>query len=224
MSIARTFSFVVVAAVSTLAVGCSSADEGAPSSGVTLTGKVGSGSTATRTFGGVSASDQGLHVVARKLHRKGEPGRNVDVAVGSDGTFRIDVARGSRYVITVDSADAKSAMISFAGGKNVVAVQAGEGGGQVDVGGVKIVGGEAYTDLAIDGKLGLSAALADLDEVFEAADGAIASVREAAEEARKAADVARAAAEDARDAAEKAREAAEKARRDAEQAAKDAQP
>lgn len=211
MSITRTLSFVLVAAVSTLAVGCSSAEEGASSSNVSLTGKVGSGTTSTRTFGGVSASDHGLHVVARRLHRQGEAGGIVDVAVGSDGTFRLDVARGSRYVITVDAADSKSAMIAFGGGKNVIAVPAGAGAGQVDVGGVKIVGGEAYTDLAIDGKLGLSATLADLDEVFEAADGAIASAREAAAEALKAAEAARASADEALDAAERARREAEKA-------------
>ena len=210
MSITRTLSFVVVAAASTLAVGCSSAEESASGSNVTLTGKVGSGSTAVRTFGGVSASDRGLHVVARKLHRKGEAGGVVDVAIASDGTFRVDVARGARYVITFDSADSKSAMITFGGGKNVIAVPTGASAGQVDVGGVKIVGGEAYADLAIDGKLGLSAALADLDEVFEAADGAIASAREAAEQALKAAEDARAAADRALDDAERARREAEK--------------
>src|SRR3954447_8472562 len=114
MSIARTLSFVVAAVVSTLAVGCSShAEEGASSSDVTLTGKVGSGSTAVRTFGGVTAGDRGLHVVARQLHRQGEHGGNVDVPVLGDGTFRLAIARGTRYVITVDSADAKSAMIAF---------------------------------------------------------------------------------------------------------------
>lgn len=210
MSITRMLSLVVLAAVSTLAGGCSSAETGPASSDVTLTGKVGSGSTAVRTFGGVTATDRGLHVVARRVHRKGEPGGVVDVAVGSDGTFRLAVARGARYVITFDSADSKSAMIAFGGGKNVIAVPADAGAGQVDVGGVKFVGGEAYTDLAIDGKLGLSAALADLDDVFEAADGAIASAREAAAQALKAAEAARVAADQAQDEAERARREAEK--------------
>lgn len=211
MSIVRTLSVVAVALVSAFAAGCSSNDDGPASSNVTLAGKVGSGTASPRTFGGVSASDHGLHVVARRLHRQGELGGVVDVAVGSDGSFRLDVARGSRYVVTVDSGDAKSAMIAFGGGKNVIAVPAGASAGLVDVGGINIVGGEAYTDLAIDGKLGLSATLAELDEVFEAADGAIASAREAAEQALKAAEAARQAADQARDAADKAREAAEKA-------------
>jgi hypothetical protein len=212
MSIARTLSFVVVAAVSTLAGGCSSSDQGTPSSDVTITGKVGSGSTSARSYGGVSAADRGLHVVARRLHREGEVGGSFDVPVGSDGSFRLSVVHGARYVITVDSADAKSAMIAFGAGKNVVAVPASVSGGQVDVGGVNIVGGEAYTDVAIEGQLGLSAALAEADEIFEAANGAIASAREAVAEAQKAAD-------DARHAADDARAAADQARKDAEAAA-----
>jgi hypothetical protein len=213
MSLARTLSFFVAVTAATLAVGCSSADD---SDKVMLTGRIGSGTTSTKAFGGVSASSGGLHVVARRVHKTGEVTTgNVDVVVGADGTFRLAVDHDARYVVTVDSPDQKSALISWGNGKNVLAVAAGSSGAQVDVGGVKIMGGEAYPDVTIDGKFGLRTTLAEADDIFTAADGAIASAREAAEQARQAAEQARAAAEQARSAAE---QAAEDARRAAEEA------
>ena len=68
----RSLSFVVVAAVvSTFAAGCSSETDDK----VTLTGKVGGASSvAPKAFGGLALENgaAGLHVVAHKLHRRGE--------------------------------------------------------------------------------------------------------------------------------------------------------
>lgn len=213
MSFVRSLSIVAVAIVSTFAAaGCSSAED-APSDDVTLAGRIGSGSTSARAFGGLTASAGNLHVVAHRVHRRGERGGVVDVAVGSDGTFRLDVARGSRWIVTVDGASQGSAMLSFgSGGKNVLSVGANEGGAVVDLGGVKIVGGQAYTDVTVDGKFGLAATLAELDEIYESASGAIEDAREAVAAAQKAAEDARAAADQARSDADDARKAAEDAR------------
>jgi len=213
MSFVRSLSIVAVAIVSTFAAaGCSSA-EGASSDDVTLTGRIGSGSTSTRAFGGLTASDANLHVVARRVHRRGERGGVVDVAVGPDGTFRLDVARGSRWIVTVDGSGERSAMVAFGnGGKNVLSVGASEDGAVVDLGGVKISGGQAYADVAIDGRFGLAATLAELDEIYESATGAIEDAREAVAAAQKAAEDARAAADQARSDADDARKAAEDAR------------
>lgn len=218
MSIVRSLSFVVVAAaLSTFAAGCASETD---SDKVSLTGKVGSASTVTpKIFGGVSAANGNLHVVAHKLHRKGEVGGLVDVAVNADGSFKLDVPRGSRWIVTVDGADQKSAMLSFAGGKSVLDIAASGDEGKVDLGGIDIVGGEAYSSAVIDAKAGLAAALAELDEIYEAANGAIANAREAADEARKAADAARATADQARSDADAARKAAEEAAEKARKAA-----
>lgn len=216
MSIIRTISFVAAVAVSTLAVGCSSETD--ESEKVALSGKVGGGTVAPRAFGGVNVANGGLHVVARKLHRQGEVGTLVDVPVNGDGSFRLEVPRDSRWVVTVDGADASSALVSFASGKSVLSVGA-SGVPSVDLGAIDVVGGEAYSKLAIEGMAGLAASLAEADEIFQAANGAIANAREAADEARKAADAARAAADKARDDADAARKAAEEAAEKARQAA-----
>lgn len=218
MSIVRSLSFVVVAAVvSTFAAGCASETD---SDKVSLTGKVGSASSVSpKIFGGVNVANGGLHVVAHKLHKRGEAGGLVDVAVAADGTFELDVPKGSRWLVTVDSADQKSAMLSFAGGKSVLDIAAGTELGSLDLGGIDILGGEAYSSVSLEGKAGLAAALAELDEVYQAANGAIASAREAADEARKAADAARAAADQARSDADAARKAAEEAAEKARKAA-----
>ncbi|MBX3187267.1 MAG: hypothetical protein KF819_09635 [Labilithrix sp.] len=215
MSIARTIS-LFVAVTAALTVGCSSAD----SDKVMLTGNIGSTSTSTKSFGGVTAETSGLHVVARRVYKQGEVSTgNVDVAVSADGSFRLAVDPEARYVVTIDAPDQKSALVSWGDGKNVLAVQADGAGAQVDVGGVKIVGGEAYPDVPIDGKRGLRTTLAEIDDVFEAVDGAIANAREAADQARKAAERAREAADQARDAAEQAAEDARKAAEEARGAA-----
>lgn len=203
--------FALVAfALSLFAAGCS-AEAADGSDTVTLTGKVGSGSTAARDFGGVSIGSGGVHVAARKLHKEGEPGGKVEVLVGPDGSFRLEVARGSRYVVTIDDDQDHSAILEIDDGKNVLSVSTGEDGATVDLGNVTVQGGEAYAEVKIDGKLGLQATLAEADEIFEAANGAILAAREAIAQAEKAAEEARQAAEQARDAAEQARDAAEKA-------------
>ncbi|MBS2017113.1 MAG: hypothetical protein JST00_29775 [Deltaproteobacteria bacterium] len=217
MSIIRTISLVTAVAVSTLAVGCSSETD--DSDKVALSGKVAGGSTvAPKAFGGVVVANGGLHVVARKLHRRGEAGALVDVPVNADGSFRLEVPRDSRWVVTVDGANASSALVSFASGKSVLSV-AGSGVPSVDLGAIDVVGGEAYSKLSVEGLAGLDATLAEADEIFQAANGAIANAREAADEARKAADAARAAAEKARGDADAARKAAEEAAEKARQAA-----
>lgn len=214
----RSLSFVVVAAVvSTFAAGCSSETDDK----VTLTGKVGGASSvAPKAFGGLDIRNggAGLHVVAHRLHRKGEVGGTVDATVAGDGSFRLDVPRDSRWIVTFESSDQNSALMSFASGKSVLGIGA-DGVGSVDLGGIDIVGGEAYAALAIEGKEGLTAALAELDEVYETANGAIASAREAADLARKAADDARATADKARGDADAARKAAEEAAEKARKAA-----
>jgi hypothetical protein len=86
---------------------------------------------------------------------------------------------------------------------------------RVDIGGLHVVGGEASSSVALGGALGVEATLAGLDDVFEAANGAIIAAREAAEDARMAADEARKAADGARADAEAARRAAEQAEQNA---------
>ncbi len=215
MSIVRSLSFVVVAAiVSASAIGCASETAEHDASKVTLAGKVagGNGNVSAKSFGGVTAGAQGLHVIAHRVHRPGDIGGLVDVPVAADGGFHLDVPKDSRWIVTIDSAGDKSAMISFGtGGKNVLSVAGDAHGGVVDLGSVKISGGEAYADIVIDGKLGLAAALAEADEVIEQANGAIAEARAAVAQAEKAAADAVAEANKAVSDAEAARKAAEAA-------------
>ncbi|MBK8212552.1 MAG: hypothetical protein IPK71_02285 [Myxococcales bacterium] len=214
MSVVRTVSFFAALSLSIGALAGCTAESSDP---VVLKGRIGSGSssTTTKTFGGLTGAEAGLHVTARELHKKGATGRKIDVPVAPDGTFAIDVPSGARWVLTVDgtvAAAEKSALFALAQGKSVLDASVAKAG-DVELGAVKVVGGQAIPELPIDGKAGLASALAEAEEVFESAQGAIV-------EARAAADEARAAAEKAQAEAEAARLAAEKAAKDAAEAAK----
>jgi hypothetical protein len=209
---------VLVLAVSSLAVGCAapadSDSEGTPSassSDLTLAGNVSGGDVATKKFGSITTANGNLHVVAHEIHVRGAKGRTVDVGVNADGSFHLAVARGKRWLVTVDDADGSSAILTFGNGHNVLSVSATGGSSRIDLGGLHVVGGEAQSSIAFDASLGVEATLAGLDDVFEGANGAIIAAREAAEEAREAADEARKAAGDALASAEEARKAAEEA-------------
>lgn len=186
ISLVSLVAFVV--GVSSL-VGCS-ADSSAPASSepkVTLSGNIPRGGVSTKSFGSVNVNNGSVHVAARKLHRRGEAGGSVDVAVDPNGHFEIDVARGSRYVVTVDDADGNSALVTFGNGSGALEVSADGDAGEVNVGNLSITGGEAKSSVVIDGKLGLAATKADVDEVFEAANGALLEAQAAYEDAMKAA-------------------------------------
>lgn len=212
--------FAALSAVVALASGCSSTEDGTGSSNkVTLTGNIngaGSSGTKTQTFGNVNVSNNGssLHVSARELHARNADGRNVDVAVNPDGSFRLDVSRGSRWVVTVDDAEGKSAIVTFGNGTSAISVRASGDGSNatVDVGSVHVVGGQARTSITFDGSLGLDATTIAADDVFLAANGALIAAQDAVAEAQKAAEEALAAAAQAeasaQDAAKKAEEAA----------------
>ncbi len=122
---------------------------------------------------------------------RGAAGRNVEVAVGADGSFVLGIDRGRRWLLTVDDVDGKSAIVTFGSGENVLRVSAAGGTGRGDIGGLQMVGGEAQSAARLDAKLGVEAALAGLDDVFAAANGAIVAAREAAAQARQAAEDAR---------------------------------
>lgn len=216
MNLRATLSILAVAC-SSFAFGCASEASGdgsseSASSRMMLTGNVGGGSVAAKTFGAISTSKGSLHVTAREVHARGAEGRTVDVVVAGDGSFTVGVERGRRWLLTVDDADGKSAIVTFGNGQNVLRVSADGSASRVDIGSLDLVGGEARASIAFDAKLGIEAALAGLDDVFEAANGAIIAAHEAAQQARQAAEAARDAAENARDAAEAARKAAEDAR------------
>src|SRR5688572_15564919 len=106
---------------------------------VSLAGRIGGGDVSTRSFVGVNANGSSLHVSARELHKRGATGRNVTVDVSNDGSFKLDVARGSRWVITVDDAEGGSSIVKFGDGQSAINVSAGNGTGTVDVGNVHIV-------------------------------------------------------------------------------------
>jgi len=222
MSLRSTLSVLALACTS-FAVGCSAnADDGgssSKSSDVTLAGNVdGAGSgrgTTTKSFGGLAASSAGLHVVAHEIHVRGVTGRTVDVAVAADGSFHVGLERGKRWLVTVDDADGHSAIVTFGNGENILRVSADGSTSRVDIGGLHVTGGEAASSVALEAALGVEATLAGLEDVFEAADGAVIAAREAADDARKAADDARKAADGARADAEAARKAAEEAAKNA---------
>lgn len=219
MTLRSTLSILALACTS-FAVGCSAnADDGSTSSkssDVTLAGNVGGGSgTTTKTFGGLTSASAGLHVIAHEVHLRGEAGRTVDVAVAADGSFHVGVERGKRWLVTVDDADGHSAIVTFANGENVLRVSQGGTSSRVDIGGLHVMGGEASSSVALDGALGIEATLAGLDDVFEAANGAVIAAQQAADDARRAA-------EDAQNAALNAQADAEAARKAAEEAAQNA--
>lgn len=216
MSLRRIVSLVaVVASVFGVAslTGCTveNASSGPAEPKVTLSGSIPRSGMSTKTFGSVNLSNGGAHVSARKLHQRGEAGGSVDVAVDGSGHFELDVARGSRYVVTVDDAEGHSALVTFANGQSALEVSADGDSAKVSVGDLEITGGTAKSDVSIDGKFGLAATQARVDEVFIAANGAILEAQKAYEEAMKAADEALKEAQIATDEALAAAEAAKKA-------------
>ncbi len=214
MTFVRSLSLVSVVALAFASVACGGSDPGSSDGAVTMTGRVG-GSSSTKTFTGVSTSGENLRVVAHEVHKRGEHGRNVEVNVASDGFFSVDLARGSRWMITVDDASGGSAIVSF-GGKSVVAAGKDGGSARVDVGSLHVVGGEAQCDVSIDGKFDLAATLAEADEIIEEANGMILDAQAAAAEAQQAA---LAAANDAQNAAQSAQDQANAAAAAAQSAA-----
>jgi hypothetical protein len=199
----RSFGIVVV---SLLAVACGSSSEStAQDHGkVTLSGKVGGGSSTTQSFGGVSDTSGGLHVTAHEVFKKGAAeGRNVSVAVGADGSWSVAIARGSRWMVTVDSADGHSAMVMF-GAEDVITVRADGGESRVDIGDLHVTGGTANANVTFDG-FDLQATLAAADDAIVDAQGAILDAEQAAQEAVAEANAAVA---DAEKAAEDARKKA----------------
>jgi hypothetical protein len=215
MSLGKKLSWVGLLVGSMVVSGCSSEVDGRgeDASKVTLAGRIGTGSVSTRAFVGVSGSGSSLHVAARELHKRGVTGRTVNVDVSGDGSFKLDVARGSRWVVTIDDSVGGSSIVKFGDGESAISVGSDRsaGTGTVDVGNIHITGGEASCDVVIDGKFGLQSTLVELDDVFQAANGALIEAKAALEEAQKAADDARKAADAARDAADDARKAAEAA-------------
>ena len=221
MSLTR-LSFAATLLVTSMLAACSGSEDGpsttTSSSKVALTGNLGSSGLAARSFGNLS-EDGSWTITARELHVRGASGRTVDAIVAADGTFRLEVARGARWVVTVDDAKGGSAIVKFGDGESVVAVGADGDGATVDVGGIKVVGGEARSSVTIDGKFGLESTLASLDEVFEAANGALLAAQEALSEAQKAAEDALRLANEAEASAEEARRKAEALAAEAEAAA-----
>ncbi len=211
MTLHRSLAFVAVSLAS-LAVACGGGSDASSSSSsssaITLAGRVGGGSTSTKTFGGVSSTSQDLHVTAHEVFKKGDHGRNVDATVAADGSWSIDVARGERWMVTIDSPDGHSAIVKL-GDKDVISVAADAKGGRVDIGDLHVVGGTATSSVVLDGTLGLDATLAAADDAILAADGAILDAEQAVAQAEKA----------AADAEAQAQQAAA----DAQQAAQDAQ-
>ncbi len=206
MGLHRSLAFVVLS-LAAVACGSSSADES--SSKVTLAGRVGGGSTSTKSFGGITATSQGLQVTAHEVFKKGDHGSNVDVAVGADGSWSVDVARGERWILTIDSADGHSAIIKV-GDKDVIAVSADAKGGRVDIGDLHVVGGTATSSVTLDGALALDATLAAADDAIVAANGAILDAEQAVADAEKAAADAEAQAQQAEADAQKAAQDAQK--------------
>jgi Sec-independent protein translocase protein TatA len=207
---------LVIASSFVFVLGCSSGSDSENTQ--TIRGKLGSGGTSTQSIGGISVKNgtAGLHVTARAVHKQGGgEAKIVSAPVDGNGEFRLDVARGSRYVVLVESSDKRSAMVTLGNKNNVVSVGANGNGASVDLGRVQVVGGEARASVTIDGSTGVSFGTADLDDVFEDVDGALKSVQDAIAEAEKAAaeaiKEAEAASADAQKAADEARKAAEAA-------------
>jgi hypothetical protein len=212
MSLRRIVSLVAVVVGFVSVTGCTVENEssGPSEPKVTLSGNIPRSGMSTKTFGSVNVQNGGAHVSARKLHRRGEAGGSVDVAVDGSGHFELDVARGSRYVVTVDDAEGHSALVTFANGSSALDVSANGESGNVSVGDLAITGGTAKSDVVIDGKLGLAATKAQVDEVFIDANGAILEAQAAFEQAMKAADEAL---KEAQIATEEALAAAEEAKK-----------
>lgn len=206
MHFRRSFGLVVL---SLAAVACGSSSAASEDhSKVTLAGSVGSGSSGTRSFGGISGGS--LHVTAHEVFKKdGARGRNVGVSVGGDGRWQVDIARGSRWIVTVDSEDGHSAMVMF-GDKDVISVSQNGGESRVDIGDLHVTGGTASSNVTFDG-FDLQATLAAADDAILDAEGAILDAQKAVADAEQAAKDAEAQANAAVADAEKQAEEAKKA-------------
>lgn len=203
---------LVVASSFVFVVGCSSSGPGSENT-QTLTGNLGSGSTSAKSYGGISVRNgtAGLHVVAREVHKQGVVAKKIDAVVDASGAFRLDVVRGSKYVVMVESADKKSAMITLGNKNNVLTIGTSGNGAAIDFGRLHLVGGEARTSVSIDGSTGVAIGAADLDDVFEDVNGALKNAADAVAEAEKAAAEALKESQEAIDEANKAAEEARKA-------------
>lgn len=204
--------------------GCAaSAEEQGPDKQI-IEGKVPVSQTGTRAWVGVSGAGR-THVIAHALGRRGEETSKVDVNVGPDGSFKLEVARGSRYVVEIADGSQHVALMTFQDGDGVytnaipVAVTADAKGGVIQVGKLTVVGKSAAPEknpwLQLDAASRAAKWQLDAD-FFVSIDGAVRdaqeAAREAVKEAEEAARQARVAADEARDAAEEARKAAEAAR------------
>jgi hypothetical protein len=193
------YRIVFVSAVLVALAGCGGGDgnggssNGNGSGSRTIVGTVpASGTTGTRDYGGVTVGRDGagLHVAAYRLHAKGERGARVDVVTGADGRFRLDVDRGARYVVNVESADGHAALVTFGGSRGVLDIGVNGDGREINVGSLKVSGGVAPASVAIDSGSGVISAEALADEYFEAANGAIVAARDAVDAAIKATEAA----------------------------------
>jgi hypothetical protein len=213
MALLRNLSIAIASFV--FVAGCSGSGDGSEPT-QTIHGKLAAGASSAKSYGGISLANgaSSLRVTAREVHKRGAIGRKADVAVDGNGEFRIDVARGSRYIVMVQSGD-KGAMVTLGDGNNVLSVSANGAGSTVELGQLQIVGGEARTSVSIDGALGVSFGAAEPDDVFEDVNGALRKAQEAIAEAEKAAQQAireaEAAVTDAKKAADEARKADETA-------------
>jgi hypothetical protein len=210
---ARPLLFAVLFASTVFAAGCGSSSEDAPADrSVTLRGNVGAPSSIGTRIVGNGKVDGSVHVTAHELHARGASGRNVEGSVATDGTFKLDLARGSRWVVTVDDAEGESALVSFGNGSQTALEVTNDGAAAtVDVGRIAIDGTAAHSTVRIDGAFGLRGSLARTGEVFVDARGALVEAEQAIAEAERAVQEALAAAAAAVDAAQNAAEAARRA-------------
>jgi hypothetical protein len=220
----RRFFIAFVPVVVALATGCTAEAESASEPVQVIEGQVPVSSTGTRAWVGVSGAGR-THVIAHALGKKGEVTADVDVNVRPDGSFRLEVARGARYVVEIADGNEHVALMTFKDGNGVytnalpIAVSSDGASGTIQVGALTVVGKTASPSknpwLQLDASS--LAAKWNLDEdFFLSVDGAVrdaeAAAREAVKEAEQAVREAQNAADAARDAAEEARKAAEAAR------------
>lgn len=222
MSLIRSALFGLFVVSSVALGGCSSESEPASASSnegkVTLAGSLANGSVGTKGFGSVSTNNGSVHISARELHVRGGRGRNIEVTPSADGTFRVDITRGSRWVVTVDDDKGNSALVTFGNRRSAIAVNQNGDYAKVEIGTLRVVGGEAQASIDLDTRWGLEATLSAADEVFEAANGALIAASEAVELAREATEAAERAVALANEAAGQANTAADRAREAAEAA------
>jgi hypothetical protein len=213
---ARSSLFAALFVSTVFATGCSSSsgpgEDADANRSVTLRGSVGAPSTIGTRIVGNGKVDGSLHVSAHELHARGAHGRNVEGTISADGTFKLDLARGSRWVVTLDDAENESAIVSFGNGSQTALEVTNDGdAATVDIGRVSVDGSAAHSAVRIDGAFGLRASLARTGEVFLDASGALIEAEKAIAEAERAVQEALAAAAAAVDAAEDAAEAARRA-------------